>query len=76
MKISTIFSFWLDKIKKKYKIFQIDKGLFQIYGAEEKKMCVLLNVTLKVTSHTRGWSGGVTDVTPWPPQKTFTNAAR
>ena len=41
MKISTIFSFWLDNIKKKYKISQIDKGLFQIYGAEEKKMCRL-----------------------------------
>ena len=39
MKISTIFSFWLDKIEKKYKNYQIDKGLFQIYGAEEKKMC-------------------------------------
>ena len=41
MKISTIFSFWLDNIKKKYTISQIDKGLFQIYGAEEKKMCRL-----------------------------------
>jgi len=41
MKISTIFSFWLDKIKKKYKTCLIDKGLFQIYGAEEKKMCRL-----------------------------------
>ena len=41
MKISPIISFWLDKIKKKYKNCQIDKGLFQIYGAEEKKMCRL-----------------------------------